>query len=149
MLKTLLSRYLRFIIVAAVLGASSLVLLEMVHWIVGYESALAEGLWSWLIYSAGLLVNFQLQKRWVFESRHRPSFTLYTAWMLVSSIVVGVLSGTIFAQLKRHFPHMPLAASISMALALGLYSPVTFAGVSMIMRAHRGEASPGQAGPDR
>lgn len=138
----LLARYLRFVIVAAILAASSLVVLEILHRLIGYRSGVAEAFWSWLIYLVGLAINFQLQKRWVFATSHDPSFGLYASWMIASAFIVGALSGVIFTFLQRHFPALPFTAGISLVLALGLNSPITFIGVSLIMRARRHKQPP-------
>jgi putative flippase GtrA len=133
-------KYIKFIIVAAVLGIVSMMLLELLHWTFDYTSATVHGILSTLIYLAGLAVNFQLQKRWVFETDRQASPVLYTAWMLFSSMVVGLLSGVLFELLARYWPTLPFASSISLAGSLAINSPITFLGVSIIMRGHKRES---------
>ncbi len=129
-----LRQFVRFLLVAAVLGVASVAVLESVEWIFRIRHPVAHGVLVSVIYLAGVYINFHLQKGWVFRTTGNASLLLYAAWMVFSAGVVGVLSGLIYGALESWRPGLPFVASVSLVTALCINAPVTFYGVRFIMQ---------------
>lgn len=132
----MVSQFIRFLIVASALAIASITLLESLEWMFPIESPVIHGVIVSAIYLAGVVINFQFQKGWVFKTSRNASLLVYATWMIFCAGLVGVISGFVFGWLQHNLPDIPMLASVSLVVALSINAPVSFLGVRVLMREH-------------
>ena len=130
----MIQQFIRFLAIAALLGSVSIIVLELIEWFFQIRAPAVHGMLVSIIYLVGVFVNFHLQRGWVFKTTQDASLTIYASWMIFCSLLTGIVSGFILGRLQLHFAQIPLQPSISLILALSIISPITFIGVSIIMK---------------
>ena len=121
----LLKLFSKSFLVSCFVGITYLCAIEVVHWVIGYESSLAHATNVAVLYVLGIYLNYVMQRNLVFRSDSNPLISFYL-YNFMSAALVSTLSATLYSSPTLRVYAGEVIESVSTMISLLVISPISF-----------------------